>query len=63
MPEKRLPAIPRTPPICKHCAAARKEHSVRLRFTHDSVEYWQCLTCERHWTERQGRPHMRSVKT
>jgi hypothetical protein len=61
MLENRL--ITRTPPICKYCAAARKEHSAKLRFMHDSVEYWQCVTCKRHWTERQGRPHMRSAKT
>jgi transposase-like protein len=62
MPEKRPTLIPRTPPVCKYCTAARRVHSVKLKFTHDSVEYWQCATCKRHWTERQGRPHIHASK-
>lgn len=47
--------IPRTPPACKYCAEAGKQPSVKLSFTHDSVEYWHCGSCGRRWSGRQGR--------
>jgi len=61
MIEKRGPHIPRTTPTCQRCVAWAREHSAKLSFFHGGVEYWQCERCGHMWSERQGRPHLRTV--